>query len=341
MRAFIALIALIALAGCDSVAPSPDASDGAGESASLVGCKACPTPDAGVTDAAPPPDGPLPSSSCTGQTDPVIPLVSSPYSGHTAGANADAVPHCGDVLSPVPDVELQLELPDLLTFHAHLDPGTLIDGSLNFGRCGGGFPGYGSCDGNAAPGEAAWGMNHLRAGRYYLVVFTSPVDPGEPFTVTVNGVIQPNGRCDVPLATSGVLACAPGTTCNGTACVSPSGECGDGIDNDGDGKNGYPDDPGCQSITDPSELDTCPLGPACPPCATPADDDNDPDGYGGYPDDPGCASPGDWDEHDDCELSPWTCPLCGDLFDNDGDGLIDLDDPSCASASWNDESPEY
>jgi len=45
-------------------------------------------------------------------------------------------------------------------------------------------------------------------------------------------------------------------------------DCSDGLDNDGDGKTDFPDDPGCSSASDPSEVDG-------------DDDDGDDDGHHG------------------------------------------------------------
>ena len=75
----------------------------------------------------------------------------------------------------------------------------------------------------------------------------------------------------------------------------PQFECSDGIDNDGDGKIDFPDDPGCFGPTDDNETD-----PAPPPVDCPGDE-------------------------------PEKCPACTDGIDNDGDGTadwagIDLDD---------------
>ena len=79
-------------------------------------------------------------------------------------------------------------------------------------------------------------------------------------------------------------------------CPGPSRlpACADEIDNDGDGRIDYPDDPGCASATDRTEGD-----PAPPPAAACADGlDNDFDGRVDYPNDPGCSSTSDTDETD-------------------------------------------
>ncbi len=109
---------------------------------------------------------------------------------------------------------------------------------------------------------------------------------------------------------------------------SPTLACDDGIDNDLDLRSDYyapydsyypvSRDRGCESFTDPSELDACGDGL-----------DNDGDGRIDMADS-GCADPGD--------ASEYALPACNDLADNDRDGTIDLaTDPGCESASDEDE----
>lgn len=103
-------------------------------------------------------------------------------------------------------------------------------------------------------------------------------------------------------------------------------QCNDGIDNDGDGKIDFPDDPGCTNATDDSEDSL-----AAPQCSDGRD--NDGDGKVDYPNDPGCFSPQQDDETDDCPDGP-NCPQCADGKDNDGNGKIDYPmDPGCSAAS--------
>lgn len=74
----------------------------------------------------------------------------------------------------------------------------------------------------------------------------------------------------------------------------PPTACGDGLDNDADGKVDYPADPGCTATTDTDEAD-----PSAPPPAVCADGiDNDADSKVDYPADPGCTSGTDTDEAD-------------------------------------------
>jgi hypothetical protein len=97
------------------------------------------------------------------------------------------------------------------------------------------------------------------------------------------------------------------------------GSCSDGLDDDGDGRVDFPDDPGCADAADATETA---LHLVC-------DDglDNDRDGRVDARD-PGCGDP----------TAPREDPACDDELDNDGDGRIDWDggllggvpDPHCS-----------
>lgn len=131
--------------------------------------------------------------------------------------------------------------------------------------------------------------------------------------------------------------------------------CGDGQDNDGDGRIDL-DDLGCVDALDDDEGE--PPVPACangedddldgradrddPGCSGPLDADesddpvpsqcgdgadNDADGYTDFPADPGCGSDLDGDETD----TGMSLPECTDGEDNDRDGEVDLQDPGCSS----------
>lgn len=76
------------------------------------------------------------------------------------------------------------------------------------------------------------------------------------------------------------------------AVVKPVKICADGLDNDNDGLIDYPEDPGCSSADDDSEIDP-------PQCSDGRD--NDGDGETDYPQDNGCESASDPDETDPCQ----------------------------------------
>ena len=95
---------------------------------------------------------------------------------------------------------------------------------------------------------------------------------------------DPVERVTIGHAETGGLVC-------GAAATPP--ECSDGEDNDGDGKVDHPDDPGCDSPEDDSEIDA----PAPPECSDGID--NDGDGKIDFTgQDPGCDSPEDDSEID-------------------------------------------
>ena len=109
-----------------------------------------------------------------------------------------------------------------------------------------------------------------------------------------------------------------------TIRVRPPVECSNGLDDDGDDRIDWPDDPQCDDGSDTTE------GPQArePRCNDGVDNDAD-----GRVDlvDAGCYDRRDDDETDD----PGPAPACGDGVDNDEDGETDYpDDPECESAGW-------
>ncbi|MEZ4366880.1 MAG: hypothetical protein R2939_11395 [Kofleriaceae bacterium] len=122
------------------------------------------------------------------------------------------------------------------------------------------------------------------------------------------------------------LLCAAAATLAACGSSADGPACSNGVDDDNDGLVDFPDDPGCTSADDPSEVNSPP-----PDCND--DFDNDGDGLIDYPDDPGCLSPLQDDESDDCPDGR-DCPECANGIDDDGDGLVDFpDDIGCESAS--------
>jgi len=103
----------------------------------------------------------------------------------------------------------------------------------------------------------------------------------------------------------------------------PPPACGNGLDDDMDGNVDFPADPGCASAADPEEGDE----PPPPACANGIDDDQD--GYTDFPGDPGCGS--EFDEGEENMTS--ALPQCSDGQDNDRDGRVDITDPGCVSAA--------
>lgn len=118
--------------------------------------------------------------------------------------------------------------------------------------------------------------------------------------------------------------------CKKGFCVGTVMQCDDGLDNDGDGKIDFPNDPGCDDAWDNDETDV--VGP--PKCSDGLD--NDGDGLIDFPIDPGCTDPNDNDEND----LPPPPPECSDGVDNDGSGDIDFpQDKDCTGPDDDSEDP--
>jgi hypothetical protein len=148
---------------------------------------------------------------------------------------------------------------------------------------------------------------------------------GECVPVCPEGQERVNGQC-VPVCPEGQRRnpqtgrCEPGRP----------PQCSDEIDNDGDGRIDYPNDPGCASPQDDDETD----GGTPPQCSDGRD--NDGDGFIDYPYDPGCDNRDDNDERDR------SAPECSDGIDNDRDGMRDFPlDSGCKSATDDDEAAGF
>ncbi|MEK6905063.1 MAG: putative Ig domain-containing protein [Nanoarchaeota archaeon] len=127
-----------------------------------------------------------------------------------------------------------------------------------------------------------------------------------------------------------------------TDLVVDKPQCDDGVDNDGDGKIDFPNDPGCTDKNDDNETDDPVDLPQCNDGV-----DNDGDGKADE-NDPGCHSdgnpnnPGTYDQTDDNETDdPVDLPQCNDGIDNDGDGKIDFpNDPGCTDKNDDNETDD-
>lgn len=131
--------------------------------------------------------------------------------------------------------------------------------------------------------------NGTVSGTGSFSVNVPPLVAGQRVEVTITGAGELESN---PAPTPPVIVVATA----GAVDPTPKAACSDGIDNDGDGKVDYPDDPACCSFLDDSESKD---GGACvkpPKCADGLD--NDGDGLIDFPFDPGCASPLDDDEND-------------------------------------------
>jgi uncharacterized repeat protein (TIGR01451 family) len=166
---------------------------------------------------------------------------------------------------------------------------------------------------------------------------------GSVETFVINQIVTPTYQCNDGIDNDGdnlVDSADPGCTSptdnSEYNAVTPTVyQCNDGYDNDSDGYVDYPYDPGCSSYTDNTES---PYN--TPPTYTyQCNDgyDNDGDGYVDYPYDPGCSSSTDNDEYN--YITPTTYQ-CNDGYDNDSDGYVDYpNDPGCSSYTDNTEAP--
>jgi hypothetical protein len=220
------------------------------------------------------------SSSESCRTHELVPEVTQAMTmGDTTTATSDFDPTCA-FDTGVPDLTYMLDLPGLQ--------------SLNIDVQAAGGAWYpvaellnSTCGGTALVcNYPPISKTNVAAGKYFVVVDGDSTTDFGPFTLSVSGTIKPGASCEKPLAVSGALVCAAGYACKGTmgSRTCQAAQCNDGIDNDGNGKIDYPNDPGCTSPGDDTEAP-----PATPPvCANNMDDDGD--GLTDWPADWGCVA---------------------------------------------------
>ena len=145
-----------------------------------------------------------------------------------------------------------------------------------------------------------------QAGGTYFLFVDGDMGATGPYTVSVGGHWPAFGACQPGHA---FIDCPTGQLCSDPGDGMPicnEGACRDTFDNDGDALLDFPDDPGCTTPSDPSEVDPA----AVPACANGGDDDGD--GATDFPADRACSAASDPDETgcgDDFELGPlepWT-----------------------------------
>ena len=99
----------------------------------------------------------------------------------------------------------------------------------------------------------------LAAGNYYILITAKNAASAGSYNLSVKRFAGEGTTC----ATTG--DCGPGLVCRvplaGSTMVCAKPMCSDGVDDDADGKNDYPTDPGCTSPDDNDEADTCPEWP--------------------------------------------------------------------------------
>jgi hypothetical protein len=131
-----------------------------------------------------------------------------------------------------------------------------------------------TCNDDLSPDVPASSISvSLAPGVYYLVVDAASSASAGMFHLHVDLFAGDGVEC------ANQAECGPGLQCRiplgETVQVCTSPVCSDTVDDDGDGKNDFPDDPGCASPADFDEADSCPNGDDCPACGNGVDDDVD------------------------------------------------------------------
>ena len=274
-------------------------------------------------------------------TDGVEEITTPSVTGTTAGASNDYAPTCGASTNTAPDKTYSLTLPALRSLNI-ANTNSFDSVTTLFGATCGGTP-------LACRDPNTMSLTNLAAGTYYYTIDGYSSGSGA-FTLAVSGVIANNGSCEGPLAQSGALVCNTGFACKGAvgARTCARAACNDGLDNDADGIADYPNDPGCASVNDDDESDTCPGGADCPVCSDGID--NDGDGMIDYPDDQACSAASGTSEA--CQstepITPLVAPIttdttvgstndlvlaCGSSTNTAGDKLYSLTIPKLATLS--------
>lgn len=190
------------------------------------------------------------------------------------------------------------------------------------------------CDDNGGGnGDSVATIANVTPGEYWVIVDDRNVSGAATYDLLVTAELPVNAAC-VPGAT--LYVCGLGAVCSGTAgaetCVPAA--CNDQVDADGDGFPGFPTDPGCTSITDNDESDTCPGGAGCPACGNDLDDDMDT--LVDYPADYGCAS-ASFGSEEECpqETDPITL-ITGPLTTGTTTGASNTFTPACQTSNNSD-----
>jgi large repetitive protein len=228
------------------------------------------------------------SEACSGEHDAIGQITSGTTTGTLVGAHDDHAPSCGS--SGGADVLYTMRITATSALQIDTNGSAITDTILSLLGATCSEPAV-ACDDDGGDGSLSLiALQNQPAGVYVVAVDAfNGSTPLAPFTLNVHGTIAVGASCEPDVSLNGALACPADQPCTGAVgsriCHQP--ECADGIDNNGDGKIDFPNDPGCTSATDDSESNVCP-GPMCPACGDGID--NDSDGLTDYPADFACAS---------------------------------------------------
>lgn len=267
----------------------------------------------------------VPSEGCD-SSEPVLTLTQPITTATTTGATNDAAPTCGATTNTAPDQMWSLQVPLMrsltITHTSSWDAAIALYDST----CGGTAL---ACVDDAISTPEVLTVQNLAPGTYHYLTDGYSSSSGS-YTITVSGVIAFGASCEVPLADSGAITCGDGFACTGAPgarrCLLAA--CRDGIDNDGDGVADFPNDPGCASINDDDETDSCP-GAGCPQCSDGID--NDGDMLVDYPFDPNCMAAST--DSEACVSSEGLTPIVLPMTSGTTVNATDDFTPSCGSSS--------
>ncbi len=219
------------------------------------------------------------SEACNGEQDPILEITSGTTTGTLVGAHDDHNATC-DASSSGLDLLFTLRVPQLRSLRMDTNTSS-FDTVLSLLTAACTEPSLQCADqGGATTNASLLVRNNVDAGNYVVALDAYSINntPG-PWALHISGVIAPGGSCAPNDTLGGAFVCPATNPCmlvGGAMRCVPS-QCGDGMDNDGDGIIDYPDDPGCTSADDVDESDTCGNGPGpgCPECADGIDNDGD------------------------------------------------------------------
>jgi hypothetical protein len=252
-------------------APSPGNFDAAiADAKGGASLESCGAADGGI---------PISRSSPTGQEAGFLPGRAGPFRGSCGGSTGGEIIYAVDVTRSLQTLDIDVIEGDNTAEVALYVRSSCADASTEL-----------ACNMGKA---ARVSLPNPIVGRYFVFVDGAEAR-SEPFRLLLRGTVPRDAACDVG---SEQFHCAAGLRClargsEPAACVPAA--CGDGVDNDGDGKTDFPNEPGCTTLLDDDETD-----PATPPeCADGLD--NDGDGRADHPADPGCEAASDSSEIDSC-----------------------------------------
>ncbi|MGE0395481.1 MAG: PPC domain-containing protein [Kofleriaceae bacterium] len=262
------------------------------------------------------------------ETEPLVAISAPTTTGTLVGATDDHDPSCAT--SNLPDRIYSLNITQPLQSLVIDTEGSAVDTVLSLMDSTCTEPAL-ACDdeGGIGAGDSLITRNNVLPGRVKIAV-DAKATPLDTFALNVRGTLYPGASCEGPLVAAGVVVCPPMFGCNGApgSRTCTAAQCLDGIDNNGNGRVDFPNDPGCTSASDNAEDTVCP-GASCPACGDGID--NDGDGRTDYPADAACVSAAHTTEScfDTDAIQPVTLPLhAGTLV-----GATDDRFPMCATTT--------